>query len=235
MKYRVNLEKIRRSPFVTNKHIGLLGRGVFVLVTPLIFTWIMFDPFLRIQLESNTNEPQFISRLQINDGLTSSSLAEFFQTSLKLGWYQLCFENHGALVMGGQTVVDREDRGNITVQVREVVPSPYSNEYRTLNAHPFKEADCMKIDNDADGINVGTTTVELGSRINDRPNEIIMLNDKEFQMDFSLDLTKLVLYIKQDWFALIIKYLVILILWSSLILLFRSMRDFLLGHSKSIN
>lgn len=231
MKLGIDFQRIRRSRFVTDTRVGFWGRLALLFLIPLYFTWLMFDPFTRIFLEVNTNEPQFISQTRINDDLTSSFLGEFFQTSLQLGWYQICFENDGALQMGGHIVVNREDRGDVTIQVREVLPSPYTVEYETLNASPFGHADCMKIGSGISGINVGTTTVSIGARVNDLPKDFVKINDTEFRMDFRVDFTQMYLYIKQDWFAFFVKYFVIVTLWLSLILLTRSAWDFLRGST----
>ncbi|HWO07255.1 MAG TPA: hypothetical protein VNM40_01570 [Candidatus Paceibacterota bacterium] len=229
MKWKIDLRQIRNSRFLNDTRFGFCGRLATVLGIPLILTWLMFDPFTRIELKANTNEPQFISRTQIQDDLTRTFIAEFLQTSLQLGWYQICFENHGALTMGGKTIIDRPDRGDVQIQVREVLPEPYTVEYDILQAWPFEQADCKQIGNAVDGINVGTSTVNLGARINDQPGDMVMLSDKEFRMDFAVDFTKMRLYIRQDWLAFGVKYLVVVVLWSSLILWARSVWEFLTG------
>lgn len=227
MKLAIHFEKIRRLRFITDPRIGFWGRFTFIFGVPLIITWLMFDPFTRITLKTNTNEPQFVSRTQINDNLTSSFLAEFFQTSLQLGWYKICFENHGALEMGGRTIINREDRGDVQIQVREVIPIPFNVEYSRLSARPFENTDCIRIGSGVEGINVGSSTLNLGARINDRPGDFVMHGENEFSMDFLFDFTKMDLYIRQDWTAFGVKYLVMVVLWASFTLLAQSIWNFL--------
>lgn len=218
----VGLARIRlhKMGFFSRKlyDIGICGRIAFFLIIPLIFAWVMFDPFLRIELATNTNEPQFISKSTLNENLTGSVLAEFFQTSLSLGWYRMCLENNGALSIGGKVVRNREDRGDITVQVKEVIPSPFIADFNNLSARPFEKADCLIIANNTPGIIVGTSTVSLGARINDLPGEIRMLSEHEFEWSFSVDFSALNLYVKQDLLAFCTKYLVMVFLWVSFVL-----------------
>lgn len=92
-----------------NEKINFFVRLFIIIILPIIFTYFMFNPFLKISLKPNTNEPQYISKLEINKNLTGIILADFFQTSLQLGWYQICFNNQGALNINGNTVTDSKD------------------------------------------------------------------------------------------------------------------------------
>ncbi len=225
--------KIKHSSFLCGLQIGFVGRLVFVLITPAILTLLMFNPFIKIELKSNTNETQYLSRTEINENLTSSVLAEFFQTSLQLDWYQICFENQGAVSIGDRTVVNPQnvrgdDRGNVQIRVKEELPSPFIVYEKKLTARPYEKADCLRINGNIGGMSVGTSTISLGARINDTLEDITFLGDNKFELKMSFDFTKAHLYIKQDWLSLLVKYLVLLVLWSSLILLTRSIGRYLL-------
>lgn len=115
--------------------------------------------------------------------------------------------------------------------MREVLPSPFTNDYQILTAWPY-EKDCRTIGSDVEGINIGTSTVSIGARINDTREDVTMLSDREFVMTFTLDFSKMHLYIKQDWLAFTTKYFVILVLWASFILLIQSVLGFLLPNKK---
>jgi len=196
----------------------------------------MFNPFLRIDIKANTNEPQYISKTEIDKNLSDFFLSEFFQTSLQLGWYKICFENLGILARNGRIVKPLlDDKGEIQIQYKEVLSKPFAIEYKKLNAEPYAKPVCHIVGGNIDGIIIGTSTASLGSLKNDMPGDNIKLNNREFEMEFTFDFTKIILYIKHDWKAYITKYLVVLILWSSLILLIQGIWKFLRPKDKKIH
>ncbi len=224
--------KLIKSHFF-DLYIGLLGRLIFLFVTPMIFTLLMFNPFLHINIMANSNEPQYISNTEIRKNLSNSFLAEFLQTSFRLGWYKICFENHGALTRYGRTVIPLlDDRGNIQIQYREELTKPFSVDYKILSAEPYAKPVCDIIWGNTDGITIGSSTASLGALINDMPRDNKRINGKEFETQFTLDFTKIFIYIKHDWRAYITKYLIILIFWSSLILLIKGIIKFLSLNNK---
>jgi len=195
-----------------------------------MFTILMFNPFLKIEFRVNTNEPQYISSEAINRSLASSILSEFFQTSLQLGWYQICFENHGALEREGRVVTNTIDnRGNVTMQYKEVLVDSSDTGYKILTGTPDGVPECNRIGGNTKGLNIATSTISLGMPMNDTSEDVTMIGDKEFSFTIGFHFNKLVLYIKQDWLSLLVKYFVILVLWSSFILLVRSTSRFLLS------
>lgn len=206
--------------------IGIIGRAIIILIIPLIFTWLMFDPLATIDLESNTNKAQYIPKIEMDKKLTKFIIAEFFQTSLHLGWYKVCFENRGALSINGHIIVNREDRGDIQLLVKEISAPPFENEYRALTAKPFGPPDCLRFNSSNNGLIVGSSTVSLGAWINDGPEDINILTPTMFQ--FTYDFEKMSLYIKQDFIAFTTKYIIILLIWASLILLISSLKEWLI-------
>lgn len=226
-----NLRKIYPWFIQQIKNFGITGRLVWLIIPPLIFTWLMFDPFLQIELKSNTNEIQYIPQSEINENLTNFVIANFFQTSLRLGWYQVCFENLGALSINRQPVFGREDIGNIQMQVKELLDSPFEKEYNILSAKPGN-TDCIRISGNTNGIVVGTSTVSTGTAGDSFPGAI-MIGDNEFIIEFGISFWKMHLYIRQDLSAFVAKYLVLFFLWGSSTLLIRNLIKFVFQKNKS--
>ena len=209
--------------------VGSLTRIIIIFLVPTIFTLLMFNPFSRIELAPNTSELQYIPKSEIDKNLSNFFLSEFFQTSLKLGWYNICFENYGILSRGGNIVKPIFDnRGNVQIRYKQLLPEPFATDFKTLNATPFKEATCNLIGGDIMGIVTGSSTVTIGAFMNDMPGDNTSIGDNKFRFDLIIDMSKSSFYIKHDWRAYLAKYFVIFIFWSSLILLARSLKNFLI-------
>jgi len=122
------------------------------------------------------------------------------------------------MTVNGQTAVNHNDRGgDIQIEVKEILPEPFATDYKTLSASPFKKENCIRINSDINGISVGSTTGMFGDSWTDETSTIT----------FDYYFNKILLYIKQDWMSLFTKYIVIILLWSSLILLTREIIKFL--------
>ena len=199
---------------------GIIGRTVILLAVPFIFTWLMFDPLATFDLRPNTkNEPRNITGKEINKNLTSFVLANLFQTTLDLGWYKVCFENLGALAINGHTVVNRKDRGDVQIRVKQGPFLSSVEDYYVLKVRPFEKRDCLRFNGGNDGLTFGTTTVSLGAPVSDMSQDLISISQKLFKINFTVDFTRMHLYIQQDWIFFWIKYGIILIAWGSLLLL----------------
>lgn len=212
--------------FVLNPFaIGAIGRLTILLLVPLVITWTLFDPFATYALKSNTNEVQniHISATEINKNLAPYILSGIFQTTLDLGWYQICFENSGALSMGRLTVMNRADRGDVVMHVKQGGYSESDADYVPLTARPFEKQDCARFNVTSEGIFVGTSTVALGARENDRPEDYTQVSPDDFQFTVKVDLRLMNLYARQDWIAFLIKYFLIAAAWAGLILLIENL------------
>jgi hypothetical protein len=210
------------------KDIGILGRTSILFIIPFIFTWVMFNPLDTFDLKPNTTEPQDISLGEINKNLTPFILANFFQTTLGLGWYKVCFENTGALTINGHVVSNREDRGDVQVRVKQGAFSASMEDYQILTARPFEKTDCLRFSESNGGLTISTSTISLGAPMNDIPQDRNMVSQSEYEFSFMFDYEKVHLYIQQDEVAFWVKYAVMLVAWGSLLLLFAGLWEWLL-------
>jgi len=221
-------------------NIGITGRVVFLFIVPFIFAWLIFDPLIKVEFESNKNEPQYISKKEIDENLTRLVFFEFFQTSLNLGWYKICAENRGVLSTYGKIIVNEEeakkvpkyiktkvivnredvddDAGDVTIRVKKASALLLNDSYQEFKIRPFGSPNCLRFIGNNEGLVVGSSTASLG-RVGSHVLDEKMIGPEEFETNFSFDFTKINLYIKQDFLAFVIKYAIILLSWGSLILL----------------
>ena len=199
-------------------NFGIIGRITILLAIPLVFTWTMFDPLATFDLKTNVDKPQKIQGSEINNNLAPFILAGFFQTTLDLGWYKICLKNYGALIVNKHVVINgKDDRGNVQMVVMPGVLADNVENYR-LNSKPFGPPECLRFNGGNNGLSVGTSTVNMGMPMNDSQSDRIA-TPEGFITTMTLHLTKLHSYITQDWVAFWIKYTIILIAWSTLLLL----------------
>ncbi len=192
----------------------------WLFILPFIFTYTIFNPLKTYPLNTNTDTPQTIVLADINEDLTSFVLADFFQTSLSLGWYNICLDNNTTLPYDDSIIkiVDPSERGAISVSIRTD-----SLGKQTLKARPFEE-DCKNIsprDNMIDLGQIGTTTINDGA-MRDTSK---LTYDEVLKM---LQSVKIKLYIKENLWAFLIKYIILLALWIHLSFLALKTGDFII-------
>jgi hypothetical protein len=209
--------------------VGIIGRLSWLFFVPVIFAWYMFDPFSIISLEFS-DKPQFIPVSLLNQNMTKTMLAEFFQTPLSLGWYDVCLDNqNNQIFLNYEKPIDKREypfggypkfqieaspdlsgiSGSVAVGVKPFPDESYDKKYYLLKSNPLEEPKCLPVNASIHGLEIGSTTLYVYG--------IREINSNAFyQMAKNLNVK---IYIKQDWMAFFIKYLIILIIWINLIFL----------------
>lgn len=213
-----------RSDFFRFKGFGTIVRLSWIFLVPAIFMFLIFNPFQTIDLQTNGAETQYVSRSEIDRSMAKYMLSEFFQTSLRLGWYDVCFENNEALNLNGQPIHNGENERSIELIVKEVLPSPFTADWKTIKAPPFKPS-CLTFGSNNNGLMVGTSTIALGT-VESIPwkcnNET-----KECSFSFGFEYSKLHLYIQQNPWAFLIEYIVLVLLWGAINLEVKELKKFI--------
>lgn len=210
---RFNLKIFLRSWFV---------RLVWILALPVLFTFIAFNPNGIYELKSNSDQPQYVLQSQVSTELTTFAIADLLQTSMRLGWYEICLKNEGAL-----SINTSQDKHPIVVGVDTLSASGTGN-HKLLQAQLGGSADCIPISPETQEIMVGTTTILLGTEL----ENFVKTGTHSAQMNFTLDLLKIHLYIREPFWAFLIKCVVITLLWGGLNLLTAELYAFIFKYRK---
>ena len=230
---KIILRSTLKNYFLRYRRIIAIIIRFIIIIFPSAYLFIyLFNPLYTFNLDNRISDKEttFIPMSNINKIYGKTLIGDFFQINLDLSWYNLCVENQGVLQIKGVPILteDKMDgRGNIEITITE---KGFNKENRLSIAPNNKK--CIKIKNESEGLEIYKKNFDviLGAYGNNKLQDITRIDEKKWSIEYKIDFTKLHILLKNDVFSLVIKFFVLLLLWSGIIILISSIYKFILGR-----
>ncbi len=218
-----NKEQIKRDTNLSD----IIMRILLVLLPVILSFFFLFSPFERIELSKYTDNENItlvkISPDVISQPSLKNHLRDLLQVPFNLKWYEVCFSNLNSRIIYAPGI---EEGVNATV---------YFNINQSILSIPRGETKCVKFQLDKDF----TYQWRLESSLN--PEKLSKVKPKKVFINathYSLSKTAKIspdttAYAKPELDSILIKNMLVLISWSSLIWLYTRIRKFVINGKDS--
>jgi len=208
-----------------NKKIGVMVR-ILIIIAPLILSFFfLFSPFEIINLtREKITEKMTIVKVSSDELFKPSfrnAIRDILQVPFNLKWYSICFVNRGTKIIYGDNI---EEDYNINVTLN-------FNENQSIFEVPLGETKCVsyKLDKDFTYNWMFDAIIDLRKIRSQEPKKIC-INETHCVLQFGEgrihpDVDS---YAKPEFNSIIVKNILVLISWCSLIWLYTRIRMFIL-------